>query len=119
TPSAQKPLLHCEAEEQACPLASKTLRQTPFWHKPLEQSLLRAQSLPIWQGAQVPPPQSTSVSSPFLTTSVQEGFWQTPLEQKPLRQSSSMRQALPTAHRSHKFPLQSMSVSLPSRTPSV
>src|SRR6478735_2631019 len=52
-------------------------RHVPDLHTPLSQSLGLAQLSPASQGPQpvvgVPPPQSVSVSSPFLTLSVQLG----------------------------------------------
>jgi hypothetical protein len=44
---------------------------TPFEQLPLWQSLFTEQFLKAAHGGQVPPPQSTSVSFPFLMPSVQ------------------------------------------------
>jgi hypothetical protein len=56
--------------------------QVPPVHTPLEQSAAPAHFLPsahVLAGAQLPP-QSTSVSVPFFTVSVQEGAAQLALE---------------------------------------
>ena len=45
----------------------------------------------------MPPPQSTSVSVPFLTASVHVGAWHTPPVQRPLTQSLFPAQFLPFA----------------------
>lgn len=50
------------------PSGVQTLPQQPL---PATQSLFRMHCLPLEQGGQVPPPQSTSVSLPFLMPSVQ------------------------------------------------
>src|SRR6188474_2819948 len=54
--------------------------QRPLLQTPLRQSLLALQCWPIRQSAQVGPPQSTSVSVPFLAPSSQAG-WQMPFTQ--------------------------------------
>jgi hypothetical protein len=56
------------------------------WHVPLVHTLLwqsvaRVQGLPLWHGEQVPP-QSTPVSEPFFTPSLQPGVWQTPPDEQ-------------------------------------
>jgi hypothetical protein len=53
----------------------------PAGQKPLAQSFQSVHDLPMAQPEQVPP-QSTSVSVPFLTASMQVGAWQTPPEQE-------------------------------------
>jgi len=71
-------------------------------------------------GGQAPPPQSTSVSLPFLLVSWQlaGGSAQMPLEQKPLLQSLRSKQAWFVAQ-DLQLPPQSMSVSLPLCKPSL
>ena len=79
------------------------------------QSAATLQSLPSAQrfvGAQEPP-QSTSVSVPFLTTSRQVGTWQMLLMQTPLVQSDEAPQSLPSLHLVEQLPPQSTSVSVP------
>lgn len=74
-------------------------RQVPAVQTPLEQSpfvaqiLVSAQSLPGTQ----PPPQSVSVSVPFLTESLQVGALQV-VAQTPLVQSVAALQVTPSAH---------------------
>ena len=75
------------------------------------QSVATAQLRLLAHGLQVPP-QSTSVSLPFFTPSVQPGVWQIPDLQNVLAQSPSPEHFLPTAHLGHVLP-QSMSVSVP------
>jgi hypothetical protein len=53
----------------------------------LMQSVPTLQLLPDGHAGHVPPPQSTSVSFPFLTRSVQVGAWHVPPMQTPLTQS--------------------------------
>jgi hypothetical protein len=60
------------------------------------------------------PPQSTSVSLPFFTVSLQLGAWQMPPEQTLLWQSELAVQVLLVAQRLHVVaPPQSMSLSAP------
>jgi hypothetical protein len=69
--------------------------------------------LPAAHFAQEAPPQSMSLSAPFLTRSVQFGAWQragVPLH-TPLWQSAATAQSLPLMHLEHTTPPQSMSVS--------
>jgi hypothetical protein len=87
-------------------------------HTPLWQSPATAHVLPVVHFEHVPPPQSTSVSAPFLTTSVQVGAWHTLLTQTPLWQSVPAEQILPVAHVGHPPPPQSTSVSVPFLTTS-
>ena len=81
----------------------------------LTQSPLPMHILPTAQRAHmVGPPQSTSVSPPFRTMSVQVGVWQRDMEQTLLRQSDPARQLKPLAQRGHAVaPPQSVSVSPP------
>ena len=60
--------------------------QTPSGQKVLRQSAPTEQSWPSAQGAQEPP-QSTSLSSPFATVSLQLAAAQVPVSQTPLSQS--------------------------------
>jgi hypothetical protein len=82
--------------------------QTPLW-----QSVLTLQKPPTGHLAHVPPPQSTSVSAPFLTTSVQLGDWQMAPMHTPLWQSPPVAHVLPAAHLPQLAPPQSVSVSVP------
>ncbi len=80
---------------------------TPLPHPAVTQTLAGeqspvAQSEPAWQprptphvGQLPPPPQSTSVSAPFWTVSVQSGAWQMPLLQELVVQSLPVAQAFP------------------------
>src|SRR5204863_357497 len=91
--------------------------QTPPEQTPLVQSPATPQALPLphfLAGAQEPP-QSTSVSVPFFTMSLQEGAGQTPPEQTPLWQSPATPQALPLPHflAGPQEPPPSTSVSVP------
>jgi hypothetical protein len=95
------------------------------WQTPATQFLL-AQSDPSahrWNaahGAQLAPPQSTSVSVPFCAPSVQPGDWQTLVcEQNPVVQSPFTVHGPPTLQPEHEVPPQSTPVSEPFFTPSV
>jgi hypothetical protein len=67
-----------------------------------------------------PPPQSTSVSAPFCTPSLQLAGVQVPVPPQTFdTQSEPFRHFLPSAHGAHVVPPQSMSVSVPSFTPLV
>jgi hypothetical protein len=116
--AAQVPLL-------PVPPSSDPVAQTPD-----EQSPSEAQDLAAAQRSHVRPPQSTSVSSPFLTPSSHVGASQMPsVEQTPESQSASPTlpspagHAFPGAHAGHTLPdaaapPQSASVSPPFLTPS-
>ena len=65
----------------------------PLLQIPDEQSLGKAQCLTKAHGGHVPPPQSVSVSFPFLTVSVQVGAWQVAWAQTRLVQSLPVPQA--------------------------
>ena len=71
---------------------------------------------PPWggQAGQAPPPQSTSVSLPFIMWSVHDGTSHTPPVQVPLEQSVATRQLLPSPQGPQAGPPQSTSVSVPS-----
>ena len=69
--------------------------QTPAEQLVLEQSALALQVLPLAHLLAQEPPQSTSVSVPFLTRSLQPGAWQTLPVHLPLWQSPSPPQAWP------------------------
>ena len=79
---------------------------------PSRQSALTEQVLLFGQGEQEPP-QSKSVSVPFLLPSLQEGR-QLPEMHLPLMQSTLTTQASVSAHFGQKPPPQSLSVSVPS-----
>jgi len=88
--------------------------QTPPEQRLVVQSALTVHILDgVHLFAQLPP-QSTSVSAPFLMPSLQlaaAGVAQTPLLQKPLMQSVPTKQFFPFAHAKHVPPPQSTSVS--------
>jgi hypothetical protein len=89
-------------------------------HTPLWQSLPAEHVLPAAHLPQEAPPQSMSVSVPFLTVSPHVGTWHffgLP-EQTPLWQSPPTLHVLPFAHELHPPP-QSMSVSVPFLTVSL
>jgi hypothetical protein len=80
------------------------------------QSAAAPQIFPVAQGGQAPP-QSTSVSVPFLIASLQEGGAQTEASQTRLSQSPGEEHPFPRAHPGHPPP-QSTSVSVPFLRPS-
>jgi hypothetical protein len=100
-------------------------RQIPFTHTSFAQSAGTRHVSPVGHPAQTGPPQSTSVSPPFLTPSMQLGGTHLPDWQL------SLMQSLPTPHESpfghagapsligELEPPQSTSVSLSFLTPSV
>jgi hypothetical protein len=95
--------------------------QTPAVHTPLAgstQSVAFAHFLPAPHAVHVPPPQSTSVSAPFWTLSLQPAPWQAPAVQTPLAQSVGKVHAEPVPHFEVHVPPQSMAVSEPFWTPS-
>ena len=108
------------------PLAWNRLAQVKTQTLPPQDAVpfsTAAQSVPVEQpepGAQAaahPPPQSTSVSSPSFTWSVQEAA-QTPFVHNPLMQlRPAPSQAAPKPHFAGQLPPQSTSVSSPSFTP--
>jgi hypothetical protein len=65
--------------------------QWPLWQSPLTRH-----ALPLAQPGQLPP-QSTSVSSPFFTASLQVGTWQVPPLQTRLWHCKEMVQGWPLA----------------------
>jgi hypothetical protein len=79
----------------------------------LSQSLGALHAWPLLHVGQ-PPPQSTSVSEPFIASSlhVGAGAAQVPLEHSPLAQSDAPEHALPLTH-GLQLPPQSTSVSVP------
>src|SRR4051794_17518007 len=89
-------------------------------HTPLWQSVPPVQPLLVGHLGQDPPPQSVSVSVPFLTPSPQVGVWQTLPVHTPLAQSLSPEHAFPLPHffAGAHDPPQSVSVSVPFLTPS-
>jgi hypothetical protein len=80
------------------------------------QSALPAQPVPSAHGPQVPPPQSTPLSAPFLIPSLQAAAWQSPPTHTPLVQSLAALHAPPTAQGAQAGPPQSTPVSAPLRT---
>src|SRR5689334_1845720 len=90
----------------------------PAGQRPLWQSFATLQCLPL---AHLPqsPPQSVSVSLPFLTRSEQLGVWQMFETQTPLAQSLAPPHTCPAAHLFGQPPPQSVSVSPPFFTMSV
>jgi hypothetical protein len=93
--------------------------QIPPVQTPLRQSVAAAHESPSAQGEQPGPPQSWSVSVPFLTPSRQLGAMQSPSVHTPLRQSEAAAHSLPSAHDGQLGPPQSTSVSVPFRRLSV
>jgi hypothetical protein len=85
----------------------------------LEQSLDAEHVLLSAQALLHDPPQSMSVSLPFLTMSLHLGAWQMRPVQTPLEQSLDAEHALPSLQALHAPPPQSMSVSLPFLTVSL
>jgi hypothetical protein len=79
--------------------------------KALVQSPPTRQLWPFVQSGHVPPPQSTSVSTLFLTESVHVGAQEPPTQLAPM-QSAALPQAFPGPHLA-QLPPQSTSVSLP------
>jgi hypothetical protein len=92
--------------------------QVPAVQAPLVQSVSSAHAWPSPQPGQGPP-QSTAVSAPFFTRSVQLGAAQTLLAQTPLSQSVALAHPPPAAHGGHAPPPQSTPVSAPFFTRSV
>jgi hypothetical protein len=68
---------------------------------------------PSTHAVQMPPPQSTSVSSPFFTASAQLGAAQTPAVHTLLWQSAAPAHSLPVPQSAGQVPPQSTSVSIP------
>jgi hypothetical protein len=93
------------------------LRQVPAVQAPLAQSPPTLQRLPAGHGLH-DPPQSVSVSPPFLTESAHVAFWQTLAAHTRLLQSFGPRQLAPPVQALHAVPPQSMSLSLPFSTKS-
>ena len=87
--------------------------QTPSLQSPALEHVL-----PGPQVGQVPPPQSTSVSTPFFTPSVQVAAWHKPPVQTPLWQSPVPLHLRPVPQGAQEPP-QSRSVSAPFFTPSM
>jgi hypothetical protein len=85
-------------------------------HTPLAgsaQSAAFVHFFPGGQPAQVPPPQSISVSVPFRVLSLQPAPWQTLAVQTPLEQSVPVVQPPPLPHFGQEAPPQSVPVSVP------
>jgi len=92
--------------------------QRPPLHELVWQSPFATQVAPSPQAPQLGPPQSTSLSPPFLTPSEHVGAWQTPLTHTPLWPSPPLEQPPPVPHAAHGPP-QSMPVSPPFCAPSL
>jgi len=73
----------------------------------------KEQTLPSTHAEHDPPPQSVSVSKPFLTPSVQIGDLHRPAKHTRELQSDELAQAFPSAHFPQVPPPQSTSVSAP------
>jgi hypothetical protein len=86
--------------------------------EPSTQSAPVVQAWPVLHLVAQLPPQSTSVSSPFTTPSLQLGSAHTFPEQTPLRQSACAEHCLPRSQPA-QLPPQSTSVSSPFWTLSV
>jgi hypothetical protein len=126
-------LPHCPALPHVCtppePVGEHRLvpgEQTPAHVLPTQadaaQSVSTVQPPPTAQSFGHEPPQSTSVSVPFRTESLQLALAQVPPEHLPLAgsaQSEFALQPLPTAHVDGQPPPQSVSGSGPFLTPSV
>ena len=85
----------------------------------LTQSAGTTQPTPAAQAGQASPPQSTPVSAPFFTPSLQAGGRHVPLPQTWLEQSEDVLHASPVAQGGQIGPPQSMAVSAPSSAPSL
>jgi len=104
------------------PAAQVSVAQTPASQIRLAQSAPAAQVVPRPHSPQVPPPQSTPVSLPFFTPSVQDGVAHEPVSplatQMPLAQSPAAQHLRPLAQAEQRPPPQSVSLSTSLRTPS-
>jgi hypothetical protein len=91
------------------------LTHVPAEHTPFRQSLAALHFLASVHVPQLPPPQSTSVSVPFSTRSVQVGVAQRLVAggQTKLVQSAARAQVCPVSQGRQVLPPQSTSVSLP------
>ncbi len=108
------------ASPSQLPLPSRqTSAHAPFAQLPPAQSLSTLQAWPGEQVGQALPPQSLSVSAPFLILSEHVGCEQVPLAQTPLSQSVACTHLSPGVQGEQPPPPQSTSVSLPDWTPSV
>jgi hypothetical protein len=104
------PALHCTAAPQGL--------QAPPWHTPDWQSAAAEQLWPLAHAPHVDPPQSTAVSLPFRTPSLQVGARQMPPTHTALWQSAPEPQPSPAGHAAQLCPPQSTSVSAPFFAPS-
>src|SRR5688572_33277677 len=90
-------------------------------HTPLVQSVSTPQALPSAQPGHCSPPQSSALSPPFCTPSLQEILAQVPAlgaQNRPAPQSASTPQPAPLPQRSGQLPPQSSPVSSPFCVPS-
>jgi hypothetical protein len=89
-------------------------------HTPLAQSEAAAHVLPVPHRLQLSaPPQSWSVSLPFLTLSPHVGVWHTREAQTSPVQSAATLHFFPAGHAGHALPPQSRSDSVPFKRPSL
>jgi hypothetical protein len=92
---------HWLAAVQVSPTSRQTAAHVPPSQKPPSQSLSAPQPEPGGHGRQLPPPQSTSVSVPFLAPSVHDGTVQKPVPTSQVpprsRQLSQIRPPRPHA----------------------
>jgi hypothetical protein len=118
--SVSVPFLVVSAHEAA---AHTPLTQTPLVQSPGTVQARPSAHLRLVGVTAHEPPQSTAVSLPFLTVSVQDGTAHAPLVHTPLAQFAPLVAPLPhifpLAQVAHEPPPQSTSVSLPFRTVSV
>ncbi|MFN7134483.1 MAG: hypothetical protein ACK4N5_20550, partial [Myxococcales bacterium] len=84
--------------------------QVPALHSAVVQSAFTAQVPPVAHLLLHDPPQSTSVSLPLRTPSLQVGAWHTPPEQTPETQSFAVEQPAPVPHFVVQLPPQSVPV---------
>jgi hypothetical protein len=132
-PTQELPVMHGEHElpPQSVSVSLPSLRpslqlavtHTLFVHTPVRQSPATLQARPVAHLLVLlqEPPQSVSVSVPFLTVSLQLGTLHTSglPAHTPLVQSLASAQDLPSMHAAHEPPPQLTSVSLPFFTVSV
>jgi hypothetical protein len=89
------------------------------WHTPETQSVPALQRCPFWQGAQVVPPQSMSVSLPLKTPSMHAGSWHLSSTQVRCKQSVRSKHFFRSPQGEQACPPQSTSVSVPFFTASL
>jgi hypothetical protein len=118
-PGAHKAQVPAQSTPPSVPFFTESahvgVAQTPPVQTPLLQSPFTEHFLALAHFVVHVPPQSTSVSSPFCTVSLQDAALQTNglPEQTPVVQSVPIAQVFPTSHLLHEAPPQSTAVSLP------